>query len=457
VKKKMKIWPRTLAVQMIAVTAVAVVVSNLAVAWWFELGSERQKETALNERVLDRAAAVAATLSAISPGARGSIMRSMNSPRLWQFTELRPGEGISRPMSEEGTRLAQRLTASLPPKARVGQVTVLLHERLADIPARLLPTHGDENNEAMRLIIPLDATNSISMVFLRSKPNWPVEIVVAAALAILVASAGAAVVARRVVRPLSDLAAAASVVARGGTAPHVAEKGPDDVRNAAIAFNHMTEKVTRTLESQRHLLSAVGHDLRTPITAMRINLEFVDDDELREHLQQNLDELQDLTEQVLAAARGASGESKRSVDLSALVESICADLDDLGEPVTYQTHAPAPVSCRPNEIRRAVRNLVENAVAYGSRADVQIANSSDGYDIVVEDEGPGIPEDERIRVFEPFVRLESSRNAATGGTGLGLTLAKAIAEGHGGAIVLENRNGGGLRARMHLPRMAAHA
>lgn len=453
----MKIWPRTLAVQMIAVTAVAVVVSNLAVAWWFELGSERQKETALNERVLDRAAAVAATLSAISPGARGSIMRSMNSPRLWQFTELRPGEGISRPMSEEGTRLAQRLTASLPPKARVGQVTVLLHERLADIPARLLPTHGDENNEAMRLIIPLDATNSISMVFLRSKPNWPVEIVVAAALAILVASAGAAVVARRVVRPLSDLAAAASVVARGGTAPHVAEKGPDDVRNAAIAFNHMTEKVTRTLESQRHLLSAVGHDLRTPITAMRINLEFVDDDELREHLQQNLDELQDLTEQVLAAARGASGESKRSVDLSALVESICADLDDLGEPVTYQTHAPAPVSCRPNEIRRAVRNLVENAVAYGSRADVQIANSSDGYDIVVEDEGPGIPEDERIRVFEPFVRLESSRNAATGGTGLGLTLAKAIAEGHGGAIVLENRNGGGLRARMHLPRMAAHA
>ena len=227
------------------------------------------------------------------------------------------------------------------------------------------------------------------------------------------------------------------------------------MRNAAIAFNEMTEKVTRTMESQRHLLSAVGHDLRTPITAMRINLEFVEDEELREGLQQNLDELQDLTEQVLAAARGASGETKRSVDLSALVESICADLDDLGEPVTWQNHAPAPVNCRPNEIRRAVRNLVENAVAYGSRADVQIANNSDGYDIVVDDEGPGIPEDERVRVFEPFVRLESSRNAATGGTGLGLTLAKAIAEGHGGQIVLENRAQGGLRARMHLPRMAA--
>ncbi len=456
-KGRLKIWPRTLVVQLIAVTAAAVVISNFAVAWWFEIGSERQRETALNERVLDRGAAVAATLSAIPPSSRGTVMRAMNSTHLWQFTELRPGEGVTRPMSEEGARLAQRLTASLPPKARVGQVTVLLHEQLRDIPTHLLPAHNDDNDEAMRLVIPLDAKNSISMVFLRSKPSWPVEIIAAAAMAILVASAGAALMARRVVRPLYDLTTAASVVARGGTAPHVAEIGPDDVRNAAIAFNQMTEKVARTMESQRHLLSAVGHDLRTPITAMRINLEFVEEEELREGLQQNLDELQALTEQVLAAARGASGESKRSVDLSALVESICADLDDLGEPVTYQNHAPAPVSCRPNEIRRAVRNLVENAVAYGNKADVQIANNSDGYDIVVEDEGPGIPEDERIRVFEPFVRLESSRNAATGGTGLGLTLAKAIAEGHGGAIVLENRRQGGLRARMHLPRMAAKA
>ena len=138
-------------------------------------------------------------------------------------------------------------------------------------------------------------------------------------------------------------------------------------------------------------------------------------------------------------------------------KACCADLDDLGEPVTWQNHAPAPVTCRPNEIRRAVRNLVENAVAYGSKAEVQIADSGDGYDIVVEDEGPGIPEDDRQRVFEPFVRLESSRNAATGGTGLGLTLVKAIAEGHGGAIMLENRARAGLRARMHLPRMAARA
>ena len=117
----------------------------------------------------------------------------------------------------------------------------------------------------------------------------------------------------------------------------------------------------------------------------------------------------------------------------------------------------APINCRPNEIRRAVRNLVENAVAYGGRAEVKITDDRDGYEIVVEDQGPGIPEEDQQRVFEPFVRLESSRNGETGGTGLGLTLVKAIAEGHGGDITLENRSEGGLRARMRLPRTGVAA
>ena len=232
------------------------------------------------------------------------------------------------------------------------------------------------------------------------------------------------------------------------------EEGPDDVRNAAMAFNAMTDRVTRTMESQRQLLSAVGHDLRTPLTAMRINLEFVDDEELRERLGNNLDELQALTESVLSAARGAGGESKRSIDLSALVESLC---DDLGEPVTWRAHGPAPLQCRPDEIRRAVRNLVENAVAYGRKADVQLNETPSAYEILVEDEGPGIADNDQTRVFEPFVRLESSRNADTGGTGLGLTLVKAIAQGHGGGVTLENRAEGGLRARLSLPREAVAA
>jgi signal transduction histidine kinase len=450
---KWHFWPRTLVVQLIAVTAVAVVLSNAAVAYWFENANERQNEVSLNERVLDRASSVLTTLRAIPPESRPVVMKTLSS-RLWQFVEIsRPARAET--MTESEDKLAQRLIEVLPAAAKKAPISVKLHENPAAIADAQLPVGGDRNSEAVHMLVPLDRNTYLSAVFLRPPTEWPLEIVVATVTAILLASAGAALLARRVVRPLSELTRAASVVAHGGNAPPVEEKGPDDVRNAAIAFNRMTEKVSKTLDSQRHLLSAVGHDLRTPITAMRINLEFVEEAELRNRLQGNLDELQTLTEQVLSAARGTGGESKRSVDLSALVESLVADLDDMGEPVTWQNHNAAPVSCRPNEIRRAVRNLVENAVAYGSRADVQINDSAAGYEIVVEDEGPGIAEDDRLRVFEPFVRLESSRNSATGGTGLGLTLVKAIAEDHGGSIALENREHGGLRVRMTLPRIAA--
>jgi signal transduction histidine kinase len=232
----------------------------------------------------------------------------------------------------------------------------------------------------------------------------------------------------------------------------VPEEGPDDVRRAARAFNRMTDQVSRTLESQRQLLSAVGHDLRTPLTAMRINSEFIEDEELRERILKNIEELQELTEAVLSAARGAGGEKTRKVDLAALVESLCTDMDEMGQPVSWLAHSAAPVNCRPNEVRRAVRNLIQNAVAYGNRADVCLNTAPDRYEIIVEDEGPGIPDTDRTRVFEPFVRLEASRSGETGGCGLGLTLVKAIAEGHGGAIALENRTEHGLRARLTLPR-----
>ena len=129
----------------------------------------------------------------------------------------------------------------------------------------------------------------------------------------------------------------------------------------------------------------------------------------------------------------------------------------MGKAVVWETHAAAPLCCRPNEVRRAIRNLIENAIAYGGKANVRLEDGATVYEVIVEDEGPGIPDADRERVFEPFVRLEKSRSTETGGTGLGLTLVKAIAQGHGGTIRLENRTGGGLRAILCLPREAAPA
>ncbi len=446
----MKLSPRTLRVQLILVTAGAVLISNLAVAAWFQLGNERLSESELNERLLDRAASMSTVLAAIPARAREGAAEAMSSG-VWHFV-LRHGKPVDVPMTDEETRFAARLKSMLPGDKATQPVTVKF---LEGVPrpddGRARPRHG--TGQAIEFTVPVvRGTQLVATFFRPASAPWPAEILIAACMAIVVASTAAAYITRRVVRPLTALASAASVAAGGGTAPHVPEDGPEDVRDAAIAFNAMTERVSRTLESQRQLLSAVGHDLRTPITAMRINLEFVKDAELRERLSGNLTELQALTESVLSAARGAGGETKRNIDLSALVESLCADLDDLGEPVTWRAHGPAPLACRPDEIRRAVRNLVENAVAYGRRADVQICDTQGAYEILVEDEGPGIPDGDQNRVFEPFVRLESSRNSETGGTGLGLTLVKAIAQGHGGGVTLENRSEGGLRARLRLPR-----
>jgi signal transduction histidine kinase len=292
-------------------------------------------------------------------------------------------------------------------------------------------------------------------------PSPAPAILIAAALGTILTGAAAAWLAGRVSRPLSALAFAADAVARGRTAPHLAANGPDDIRRASEAFNEMSGRVTRTLESQRQLLSAVGHDLRTPLAAMRITAEFVQDAEVQDRLTRNLDELQSMTEAVLSAARAGPGEEARRVDLATLIESVCDDLIELNQPVEVSIHGLAPCSCRSNEIRRAARNLIENAVRYGGTARVTLKTEPDFFVATIEDDGPGIPADRLEEVFEPFVRLEESRNNATGGSGLGLTLARSIAREHGGDVVLENRKSGGriigLRALLRLPREKARA
>jgi signal transduction histidine kinase len=455
---RLRLWPRTLVVQLICVTAAAVVVSNIGVAIYFERANLAQFNNYLSDRMIDRTTAVATTMREISPQSRAIVMRTMGTGN-WKFSQI-PGPVPSRAMTDEETTFARRVIDGLPANYPDREnVVIIAHIDPQTVAQAQRPHRNEPGSDAVQVFLPLDGKTTLSALFLRPPPGGlPQEIMVATGVSILLVSLIAALMARRVARPLSELARAASVGATsGGVVPRVPETGPEDVRAAASAFNAMTEKVAKTLESQRHLLSAVGHDLRTPITAMRINLEFVTDEDLREGLERNLDELQDLTEQVLGAAKGTGGETRRNVDLSALVESLCTDLDEMGQPVTWAMHDAAPISCRPNEIRRAVRNLVENAVAYGGEADVKIADTPGAYEIVVEDRGPGIPEADHQRVFEPFVRLETSRNREGGGTGLGLTLVKAIAEGHGGQITLENKPDGGLRARMKLPRMAVPA
>jgi signal transduction histidine kinase len=445
-------WPRTLGAQLVAITAGAVLLSNVAVAAYFQLGQERQNENALVDRLVDRAVSAATLMSAIPAKQREAAAHALSS-NIWQFA-IHRGAPLQEPMTQVEQALAARVTA-ITPKKRSSEGVLVKFGNVNDAP-RL--QNGDRPIQVIRITVPVVRGTELTTTLLRPAPTpWPMQIFIAAIVAILTTSLAAAYIARRVSRPLSELAASASTAARGGKAVLVPEEGPDDVRRAAHAFNAMTDQVSRTMERQRQLLSAVGHDLRTPITALRISVEFISDEEVRERLQKNLEELQDLTDAVLSAARGSGWEAMRKVDLAALIESVCTDLEEMGLPVTWTVHDTAPLMCRPSEIRRAARNLIENAVAYGGNAAVHLAETREVYEIVVEDCGPGIADADRNRVFEPFVRLETSRSAETGGSGLGLTLVKAIAEGHGGSITLENRPEGGLRARLCLPREALGA
>ncbi len=279
---------------------------------------------------------------------------------------------------------------------------------------------------------------------------WPM--ILAGLFAAVLVALAAVWAAGRVARPIAGLTTAAERLGRGDALVLAPEEGPRDVRAAASAFNAMATRLRRMLEDQRSLLSAVGHDLRTPIASLRIRTEFVKDPDLQARMRGSLEEMERLTEAALAAARGGeSGEPTRPVDLPSLIEAVCDDLADTGSPVSFSSLPAARVEGRASELRRALRNLIENAVRYGGRARVSMAVAGAKAEIAVDDDGPGIPDDRLGDVTKPFVRLEESRNVETGGHGLGLTIARAIAERHDGELVLANRAEGGLRATLRLP------
>jgi len=201
------------------------------------------------------------------------------------------------------------------------------------------------------------------------------------------------------------------------------------------------------------MLSAISHDLKTPITLLRLRAEYIEDAGEKEKTLATLAEMESMIESTLAFARDdAEKEEPRVVDLAALVESICDDLADAGRPVAFQDVPALKYRCRPLGLKRAVSNIVDNAVKYGGNARVRLSADPTAVEIVVDDDGPGIPEAELKEVFAPFYRLERSRSRETGGAGLGLSLARTVVHAHGGEITLSNRPGGGLRAIIQLPR-----
>ena len=283
-------------------------------------------------------------------------------------------------------------------------------------------------------------------------PPWGWTFVLTFLFSALVIAAVAVLAARRIARPMRSLAAATSRFGLGEMVDDLPEEGPAETRETVRAFNLMRGRLDRYVRERTTMLAAVSHDLRTPITSLRLHAEFVENQETRTKIFAALDEMQRMIEDTLAFIReDMQREETRKVDLDALVDSVAADLSELGHDIAVIESGRILVACRPVALRRALRNLMENAAAYGARAVVRTERDEAEIRVVIEDEGPGIPEADLKRVFDPFVRLETSRSRDTGGSGLGLAIARSIVRGHGGGVELANRDKGGLRATIVLP------
>jgi signal transduction histidine kinase len=288
----------------------------------------------------------------------------------------------------------------------------------------------------------------------RGTPPFPLHVIIELGLLTIMLGIVLYAMTRTITRPLAALATAADAVGRGKAIEPLKERGARELKRATRAFNAMQERLNRYLDSRTRVLAAMSHDLRTPITRLRLRVESIEDEALRARCVEDLDEMTRMVRGALSIFRGLNDEEATvPVDIDALLLELQRRYAEVSASVAIEGRAAAPFPGKPLALKRCLGNLVDNALQYGEHATIAVADSADELTIRVLDDGPGIPEAELERVFEPFYRLESSRNRATGGTGLGLSIARDVAQASGGSLTLANRSGGGLEARLVLPRL----
>jgi len=285
-------------------------------------------------------------------------------------------------------------------------------------------------------------------------PALSPDLIVKLLITMVIVIAVVMIAVRQTTKPLRNLADAADALGRNLDAAPLVEQGPAETRRAAQAFNRMQARIKRLIDERSRALAAVSHDLRTPLTRLRLRAELVGDEKLRDQMAADLDAMAAMIDATLEYLRGLQdSEAVRPIDMNALLQSLVDDAAVLGKTISVDGLAQQPYTGRLSALRRALQNLIDNAVKYGRGARLRIEDSPFALHIIVDDEGPGIAPEELARVTEPYYRPDASRSRATGGVGLGLSIASDIALLHGGKLVLGNRPQGGLSASIELPRM----
>ena len=428
--------------------------------------SERRQavRAALGGEIAGRTANVVRLLEATKGRLDPDILRSAESP----FVAFSIGNAAA--VKPDSARAAERIIsiirtglsdASRPVRASVERIPHHMGMRFmsSGMPNWMREVHRRHHPQAAD---PIELSISVALKdgrWLNVEYNFhrpPLQTAWPSILAMALAAVAIAVVVlwavQRISRPMKALATSAERLGRGESPDPLELAGPAEIRRVTEAFNMMQGRITRHVRERARMLAALGHDLRSPLTAMRLRVEMIDDDETRERLTSTVDEMQSMVETTLTYAKGvAIDEAPVQCDLRAMAGEIAAEMELNGASVEVEPGEPLTTTVRPVSLKRALRNLIENAVKYGDRASVFFKTGKSIVRIIVEDAGPGLPEADLERVFEPFVRVDASRSRETGGVGLGLAVARAVARAHGGDITLQNQSDGGLRAEVTLP------
>lgn len=409
-----RLLPSTLAGRIILVLLVGLMAFHVGSLWLHQTGSDILLGSTQQRVTAERVAAAARAVGMVPPEAREAVAQALSSPGFqvrWQ------------PGAVEGTVAAEDLTIT---GHREAQGTVGLPE------GGSLWYHADP---------------------LQAQPEHA-TLLSTTAMAVGILVLGLLVV-RLIARPLRELSSAADRIGRPGQTVTVPEEGPREVRQAAQAFNRMQARIDRLIADRTQALAAVSHDLRTPLARLRLRAGFLDDAEVQQQIDADLDEMDAMIGSTLAYLRGdEEQEEVRSADIAAMLQTLCGDAEDMGKSVTYEGPSQARLPCRAIALKRAFANVIDNALKYGLSARVTLSDLGQELVVHVDDIGPGVPEAQLESVFQPFYRLEESRNRSTGGSGLGLAIARQAVGRHGGSVALQNITGGGLRASIILPRPA---
>ena len=440
-----RLLPRTLAARVVIVLVVGMMAFHAGSLWLhgeitsLAIGSTR--EAALAERLASARRAVAQR----PMEERDAIAHALSSVGLELHWTLTPTGRIPAETSARIEMLRARL-AQLIPEVPASTFRLAYQDHAADALPHLLVG-----------ALPLDDDTWLTFASALFHPPASEHLLTLSEASMALAVLGLSLlVVRQMARPLGALAVAADRIGAPGPSLPLAEDGPTEVRQVAQAFNRMQARIDALILDRTQALAAVSHDLRTPIARLRLRAGFVEDAEASRAIDADLDEMEAMIDTTLAFLRGeVQAEAMRPVDLVAMLATLCDGAADAGAQVSFVGPPQLRLVCRPLALKRAFGNLIGNACKYGQGARVTLSAEPGMLTLTVEDDGPGIPEAAMETVFEPYRRLETSRNRGTGGVGLGLAITRQAVAAHGGQVTLENRTGGGLTARVQLPRATA--